>query len=100
MMTVKEAAARACVSESLIYAWCQAGVLPHARFGRTGRRGTIRIEAADLETVIQTMKASGAPRGGNRRAVPNHPPLKHIKLQPDAFFAMSRMYAACSAMWL
>ena len=62
MMTVKEAAARACVSESLIYAWCHAGILPHARFGRPGKRGTIRIEATDLETVIQTMKISEMPQ--------------------------------------
>ena len=38
MLTVKQAAKRAGISESLVYEWCAEGVLPHYRFGRKGRR--------------------------------------------------------------
>jgi excisionase family DNA binding protein len=58
MLTVAQAAKRASVSESLVYAWCNEGVLIHVRFGRPGKRGTIRIEEEDLENLIQTMKIS------------------------------------------
>lgn len=39
MLTVKQAAVRLGISESLVYEWCAEGVLPHYRFGRKGRRG-------------------------------------------------------------
>lgn len=47
-MTVKEAAKRLEVSPSLVYDWCKAGSMPHKRFGRKGKRGTIRISEADI----------------------------------------------------
>ncbi len=59
MLTVAEAAARACVSESLIYAWCSDGTLPHTRIGRKGRRGHIRISVEDLDGVLAAFKVSG-----------------------------------------
>lgn len=73
MLTVKQAAARACVSESLIYAWCADGTLPHLRVGRKGKRGHIRIAAEDLEGVLANFKVSGPPS-------PTAPILKHLHL--------------------
>lgn len=61
MLTVKQAAARACVSESLIYAWCADGTLPHLRIGRRGKRGTIRIAIEELDGVLAAFKVSGRP---------------------------------------
>jgi excisionase family DNA binding protein len=58
-MTVAEAAKRACVSESLIYAWCAEGTLPHTRVGRRGRRGHIRIAVEDLDGVLAAFKLEG-----------------------------------------
>ena len=70
-MTVAVAAARAAVSESLIYAWCADGTLPHTRLGRKGKRGTIRVAAEDLDGVLASFKVAG-----------EQPPLhlSHIKL--------------------
>jgi len=62
MLTVKQAAERACVSESLVYAWVHSGILPHLRFGRPGRRGTIRIDETEFENLLQTMKVSQMPQ--------------------------------------
>lgn len=59
MLTVKDAAARAGVSDSLIYAWCADGTLPHVRVGRKGRRGHIRIDAADLDAALESLKVTG-----------------------------------------
>ena len=57
-LTVAEAAARAAVSESLVYAWCADGTLPHSRLGRKGKRGTIRIAVEDLDGVLAAFKVS------------------------------------------
>lgn len=73
-LTPKQAAEKAVVSVSLIYQWCQDGVLVHYRFGREGKRGRIRIEDHDLETFLATCKREGE----QRAATP--PRLKHIKL--------------------
>lgn len=60
-MTVKQAAEHVGVSESLVYAWCKCGMLPHARLGRPGKRGTIRIDQDEFENFLRTMKVSGQP---------------------------------------
>ena len=52
MLSVKQVAARAGVSGSLVYAWCRDGGLRHSRFGRRGKRGCIRIAAADLDAFL------------------------------------------------
>lgn len=74
MLTVAEAALRACVSESLIYAWCADGTLPHLRLGRKGRRGTIRIAREDLDGVLAAFRVGGplpaAPAAGSAPAAP------------------------------
>jgi excisionase family DNA binding protein len=61
-LTVKQAAEHAAISESLIYAWCKAGVLSHTRLGRPGKRGTIRIDKDELEKFLQTMKVVEVPQ--------------------------------------
>ncbi|OWK35147.1 helix-turn-helix domain-containing protein [Fimbriiglobus ruber] len=62
MLTVKECAARACVSLSLVYQWISEGTLPCYRMGCKGKRGTIRIDESDLENFLQTLKVSEMPR--------------------------------------
>ncbi len=52
-MTVRQAAERLGVSAGLVYAWCRLGVLAHERFGRPGRRGTIRIRESDLAAFAE-----------------------------------------------
>ncbi|HYH66522.1 MAG TPA: helix-turn-helix domain-containing protein [Urbifossiella sp.] len=73
MLTVQQAAERAAVSESLVYAWVADGTLPHTRLGRKGKRGTIRIDPADLDGVLAAFKV------GARPAPP--PPVKPVKLR-------------------
>ncbi|WP_157369389.1 helix-turn-helix domain-containing protein [Zavarzinella formosa] len=69
-MTVKQAAGRIGVSVSLIYALCQEGIIAHARHGRKGKRGVIRIEDAEVERYREACKGgAGLPPG-----------LKHIRV--------------------
>jgi excisionase family DNA binding protein len=71
MLTPKQAAERINVSDSLIYEWCSAGILPHYRFGKPGRRGKILIDEVELDAFM------AAHRREVRREVPS---LKHITL--------------------
>jgi excisionase family DNA binding protein len=81
-LTVAEAARRAGVSESLVYAWCADGTLPHTRVGRKGKRGHIRITVEDLDGVLASFKVGG------RAAPPPTPPAvtpprpRHIRMKP------------------
>jgi excisionase family DNA binding protein len=59
VLTVKAAAEKVGVSESLIYEWCQQGILPHYRFGRPGKRGKIMVDAAELAVFIETCRVQG-----------------------------------------
>jgi hypothetical protein len=61
------------VSESLVYAWCSEGTLPHTRVGRKGKRGHIRVAVEDLDGVLATLKVT---RAGETAPVA----LKHIRL--------------------
>ncbi len=56
MLTVKQAAERACVSEGLIRGWVAAGQLPHFRLGAKGKRGKIIIDETDLDGVLASFK--------------------------------------------
>lgn len=49
MLTVQQAAEKLKISTSLIYELCSTGKIAHARFGRQGKRGAIRISLKDLE---------------------------------------------------
>lgn len=55
-LTVKEAAEKAGVSESLVYEWCESRRLAHYRAGGQGRRGKILIEPADLDKFMDSIK--------------------------------------------
>ena len=66
--SVKQAAERLGISESLIYALCRLGVISHTRHGRPGKRGCIRIEEAALESYREGCKGAQAPL-----------PLTHIR---------------------
>jgi excisionase family DNA binding protein len=56
VLTVKQAAERIGVSPSLIYAWCREQRLAHYRMGREGKRGQIRINPADLKSLINSLR--------------------------------------------
>jgi excisionase family DNA binding protein len=74
MLSVKQAAERAGVSDSLVYAWCRDGGLRHSRFGRPGRRGCIRIAPADLEHYLADCISDGT--AANAPLV-----LKHVSVR-------------------
>ncbi|MBY0457035.1 MAG: helix-turn-helix domain-containing protein [Gemmataceae bacterium] len=67
-LTVAQAAARACVSESLIYEACKAKRLVHFRPGINGR-GKILILPEDVDRWMASFKVE---------AGQSTPPLKHI----------------------
>jgi excisionase family DNA binding protein len=71
VLTVKQAAVRIGVSQSLVYELCRLGVLRHTRHGRPGRRGTIRI----AEDALRDYLASCEREGG----VEDDQPLRHIR---------------------
>ncbi len=62
MLTVADVADRLNVSPGLVYAWVQAGVLPHYRMGRPGRKGAIRFSEADLDAYLAGQKRETGPR--------------------------------------
>lgn len=53
MLTPKTAAERLGVSISLVYSLCSSGVLPHFRFGNKNRRGSVRIDEAELQAYVE-----------------------------------------------
>lgn len=60
-LTPKQAAERAGVSVSLVYAWCDEQRLAHYRVGREGKRGRIRIDPADLDAFMRTLRQEQHP---------------------------------------
>lgn len=58
MLTVAQAAERACVSSSLIYEWCAEKRLPHLRLGKRGRRGRVLIEEAHLAAFMESCRVA------------------------------------------
>lgn len=78
LMTVKSAAQRLAVSQSLLYELCASGSLPHVRIARPGSRGIIRIEAADLDGFIARQKTVCKPQP---RLASTKQPFKHVVLK-------------------
>jgi hypothetical protein len=79
VLTVKAAAARACVCEKLVRGWITSGQLPHFRVGSSGKRGKILIEVADLDVLLESFKVAGRasmPASKSARTVK----LRHLKL--------------------
>jgi excisionase family DNA binding protein len=73
LLTVKEAAAYARVSQALVYEWCKEGRLAHHRLGKQGRRGKIGIDPSDLDAFLRRCKVTPGPA-----ADPDA--LRHIRL--------------------
>ena len=83
-MTIKEVAARARVSESIVRGWVRDGSLPHFRLGATGRRGKIVIAVEDLDGLLASFRVVAAPGSEpGPKPVPatRKPSLKHLKLK-------------------
>jgi excisionase family DNA binding protein len=77
VLSVKQAAAKACVSPSLIYAWCEDGTLPHVRVGRFGKRGKILIAIEDLDGVLAAFRVGPPPPKSRLTPTPRY---RHVKL--------------------
>jgi excisionase family DNA binding protein len=71
LVTVAQAAERACVSESLIYEWIAAGTLACYRLGKPGKRGCVRIAVQDLEAFLASCRVEGTTEDDE--------PLRHIR---------------------
>ena len=72
-LSVKQAAERVGVSESMIYQWCHERRLAHLRLGTGGRRGKILIEEADLDAFVNAQRVEAGEAS-------TAPALKHIKI--------------------
>jgi len=78
LLTVKSAAQRLAISQSLLYELCASGSLPYVRIARPGSRGIIRIEAADLDGFIARQRIACKPQP---RLPPTKQPFKHVVLK-------------------
>lgn len=79
VLTVKTAAARACVCESLVRGWIADGRLPHSRVGATGKRGKILVAVEDLDALLLSFKVAGQGRAHTPRSA-KPIKLKHLRL--------------------
>lgn len=79
-LKVKEAAAKANLSPGLIYELCALNILPHIRVGRPGTRGCIRIEEADLDAFLASLKREGRQPEPPPAPKPQPIKLKHLHL--------------------
>lgn len=75
MLSVKEAAARACVCDAVVYGWCAAGRLPHYRVGL--KRGKILIAVEDLDALLGSFKVGATPEP---KPAPARSTFKHLRL--------------------
>jgi excisionase family DNA binding protein len=68
-LSPRETAEYAGVSVSLVYQWCAERRLPHFRLGKSGRRGKLLIEQADLDAFLESLRVGAGkeePVGGLR----------------------------------
>jgi excisionase family DNA binding protein len=87
-LTVKEAAARARVSEPIVRGWVRDRLLAHFRLGARGRRGKIAIAAEDLDGLLASFRVVAAsanepaskPGPTSVPAARRKPVLKHLRL--------------------
>lgn len=82
VLTVRQAAGHAEVSESLIYAWCNDGTLSHSRIGRKGKRGHIRIAIEDLEIVMASFRVQPSVATPKIPLTPSRPRPQYIRMKP------------------
>lgn len=81
LLTIKDAARRACVSPALVRTWVRDGLLPHLRVGAKGRRGKILIEPPDLDDLLASFKVGAGPAPP---APPTPPPPTSPPAAPPA----------------
>jgi excisionase family DNA binding protein len=81
MMTVKNAAERMGISDSLVYELCACGSLPHVRIGRPGSRGCIRLTEADIQEFLANQKVVVSVPA--RALPPQKKRFKHVVLPPQ-----------------
>ncbi len=62
MYTVKEAAKRIGISQSLLYELISLGLIRHSRYGRPGKRGTIRIDEQAIEEYRTACEQGALPK--------------------------------------
>ena len=86
-LSVNQAAARACVCDTVVRAWVAAGLLPAFRLGMPGRRGKIMIDPDDLDQCLASFKTTATPpparpNGSCARPTPrpSSPHLKRLSL--------------------
>jgi excisionase family DNA binding protein len=83
MLSVKQAAARANVCESVVRQWVRARVLPHYRLGGVNNRGKIAITVEDLDAFLATLKVEKVQPEPARELVSRAVPklkLRHLRL--------------------
>ena len=82
-LTIKEAAARARVSETLVRGWVRDGSLPHFRLGAKGKRGKIAIAPEDLDALMASFRVVAVSvQRPERKPAARQPVLKHLRLKP------------------
>jgi hypothetical protein len=77
-MNIKQAAAHASVSESIVRAWVASGLLAHYRLGMPGKRGKIAIKVEDLDAFLarqRVEKAAPVPKVAKPKTV-----FRHLKV--------------------
>jgi excisionase family DNA binding protein len=70
-MTIAQAAEKIGISASLVYELCRLGVIRHARHGRPGKRGTIRLSDDAVAEYLANCEM--------QQQVHSAGPLKHIR---------------------
>ena len=81
MLTVKQAAERACVCESVIRSWIAKGMLPHYRLGKQKSRGKILIAEEDIDDLVAGFKIAAKEAGIKATPPPNQSEFRHLNLR-------------------
>lgn len=79
MLSVKQAAAYACVSETVVRGWLKDG-LTHLRLGARGKRGKIAIQREDLDTWLAGFRVTNRPAPSEPAPARRLPAFKHLRL--------------------
>jgi len=61
VLTIRQAALKACVCESVVRGWVRDGRLAHYRLGGRGKAGKILIAAEDLDGRLANFKVGARP---------------------------------------
>jgi hypothetical protein len=77
-MNVKQAAAYACVCESVIRGWVSSRLLAHYRLGLG--RGKIVIEREDIDALLASLKITKKEPEPQKAPAPSNSAFKHLRL--------------------